>query len=223
MADETALIQPVEEQTPEQLREAVESLVTKIHETHWSMGQHFVRLGNALLAIRNKQYWREYGFKNFNEYIGAVGEKIDRGRSQLYHTISVSENLLPAVGEDKLVQMGISRATELSRVAKKKNTISQALINKALEPGVKLDEVKAAAFAEIHGTPEKKGKYFDFGGAYMTGEERAEWLRAVDCARKTDPVVASNVPEWAQTKEIMQRFAREYLSTYEAAVQKGEA
>ena len=205
------------------LKEQIDTLVSQISDGQWTLGRKFVQLGVALLEVRSNKYWEQWGHPSFGAFIDTVTVKLDRGRAQLYGYIQISERLLPSIGEDQLVEMGISKASELARVVSAGKVISPALLAKAFDGEVKVAELKAALGAELNqqASPEN-GQWHDVGGFYATKEEWEEIQRGYDIAARVDPVVASTAPDWVRRKEVQQRLVREFLETYEAAVMKGE-
>lgn len=199
----------------------IDVLIEQISDGQWSLGRKFVQLGVALLAVRANKYWEGWGYPSFGAYIDTVTVKLDRGRAQLYGYIGCAEKLLPKLGDDQLIEMGVSRALELAKVVNAGKVISPALLTKALDEKIPLTEFKAAVAGEIHQEIPENGKWRDVGGFYASQEEWEEIQRGFDIAARTDPVIAAATPDWAKRKEIQQRLVREYLATYEAAVTKG--
>ncbi len=205
------------------VKEKIEALIIQISEGQWSLGKKFVELGQALLEVRAKKYWESWGYTTFGSYIDMVTERMDRGRAQLYGYMGVVEKLLPRIGNDQLVEMGISKASELARVVSAGKVIPPALFAKAIDGDVKVSELKAAVGAELNLARPENGQWHDVGGFYATKEEWEEILRGYDIAARVDPVIAGTTPDWSRRKEVQQRLVREFLATYERAVMKGEA
>jgi len=203
------------------IKEKIELLIVQISDNQWNLGKKFVELGQALLEVRSQKYWEGWGYETFGAFIDMVTEKLDRGRAQIYGYMGTVEKLLPSIGEDQLVEMGISKANDLARVIRAGKVIPPALFAKAIDPEIDVSEFKAAVLAEIHQENPENGRWFDPGGFYVTPEEKEEILRGFDIAARTDPVIASDLPDWARRKEVMQRLVREYLATYESAVATG--
>lgn len=207
-----------------ELRNRVEKLVDELSESQQSLSTKAVQLGAALLAVRNAKAWSDWGFETWGQYINSLRDRVDKGRTSLYGYVSIAEKLLPHVAEKEIEAMGLSKAAELKKmlVATGK-TPSPQLIQKAIRSDIKLDEFKAEVANEYHvrGVDEK-GRWEDFGGAYLTDSERDEMRRAYKTAKGIDPTIPPDLPEHVQTKEVMLRFWREFLGTYEEAVMRGE-
>src|SRR5271157_45320 len=221
MADQIEIIVPPEPGSALALKEKIDTLIVQISDGQWNLGKKFVELGQALLEVRSQKYWQGWGYETFGAFIDMVTEKLDRGRAQIYGYIGTVEKLLPSIGEDQLVEMGISKANDLARVVRAGKVILPALLTKALDPNCDVSEFKAAVQTELHQENPEKGKWRDVGGFYATPEEKEEILRGFDIAARTDPVIASDLPDHARRKEVMQRLVREYLATYESAVATG--
>lgn len=207
--------------TAAQLKERVDKLLKSIGDNEWELGKRFVQLGNALLKVRQTKAWENWGFESFGGYIDSIRSLIDKGRTQLYATISVAEKLLPVVGEAKLEQMGITKAAELKKAVVDGKVPSDDLINKALDPKTGVKELRAGVFKETKQPENEKGVYHDWGGAYLTPEEKTEFDRAFAVAEK-ELELKPDIPNHIRTKEVFLAFAREFLSTYEKPVNDAE-
>lgn len=205
-------------------KQAVDSLLIQIHSSESILRRDFAQLGTLLLRIRTKKYWQEWGFQSFGAYIDSIETKISKGRTQLYGYISVADKLLPFISGEDLSNIGIAKATLLAQhVGKTGKAPSDSAISLAQNPLITADELKATLFSSENPESGQLGKYWDWGGSYVTVDERLEIERAFDCAKKVDPIIPNNWPEHIQRKEIMLRLSREFLATYEALVEKGIA
>jgi hypothetical protein len=203
--------------TAAQLKERVDTLLREIGENEWQLGKKFVQLGNSLLKVRTTRAWENWRFASFGAYIDSIRGEINRGRTQLYSTISVAEKLLPIVGEEKLEQMGITKANELKKSTNDGKTPSEELVNKALDPKVGVQELRAEVFRETKQPETDRGVYWDLGGFFVTQDERDEIKRAFDVAT-TVLNIKPDTPEHIKRKEITIAMCREFLSTYEKPV-----
>lgn len=198
------------------IKEEVEQLIKKINDGQWNLGKHFVQLGNKLLEIRTKRHWSEWGFESFGKYIETIREQIDKGRTQLYQTISISEKLLPTVSEADLEQMGISKAGELKKVVQAGKQPTPELIEKAKDRKVGVQELRAEVLKETSGeVPKDNETYWDLGGFFVTKEERDEIKKAFHLAEIVDPPISKELPDHIRRKETMFRLCREFTGTYE--------
>ncbi|MCU1301756.1 MAG: hypothetical protein JWQ87_2040 [Candidatus Sulfotelmatobacter sp.] len=207
----------------------IDVTLSEIARNEHDLAHNWVRLGELLLRVRSKQFWLLWAddegqkFKSFSAYIQSLHGRVHKGRTQLYHAVGVAEKLLPFVSAEQLQAMGISKATVLKEaVAQTGRRPSEAMIAKAVDPEVGIEELEATVFEEQHVKPAKKMRYWKLGGFYVTPDEKKEIEHAFDIARRTDPVIPKSQPDWAQLKECVQRMAREYLATYEQIVMQGE-
>lgn len=203
---------------------AVDSLLVQIHSSESILRRDFAQLGTLLLRIRTKKYWQEWGFESFGGYIDSIKDKISKGRTQLYGYISVADKLLPFIDSEDLGDMGISKATLLAQsVSKTGRAPADSILEAAKNPNVDAAELKSMLFTNENPESGQLGKYYDFGGCYLTVDERAELEQAFEIAKHTDPIIPNDWPSHVQIKEIMLRFAREFVSTYGALVKTGTA
>lgn len=204
----------------------IRNVLDTIESGYTTMVRGYARLGVALLEVRTKKFWSLWGFDSFGSYIDSIKDRVDRERTQLYNAITVAQHLLPAgVPEDKLNEMGITRGNILASHVRRTGRLEPVLLEQALDKRVRIAELKAAAFA-AENIPESQlegpGRYFDFGGAYLTDDEREEYQYACSLAERVDPAIRSDVSSSYRTKEIMLRFAREFVSEHGARLGRGE-
>jgi hypothetical protein len=207
------------------VRAEVNGILEQIRAHEDGLRTSFTKLGIALLKIRENKLWLSFEdadgkpFRSFGAYIDSVKEYVNKGRTQVYATLSIAERLLPYVPEEKLIEIGITKAGLLSGAVKETGKApSSNLLAKAADPAVSVSELQAAVFEELNPGRPEGGKYFDFGGCYFTAEEKTEFETARQIALRVDPPVPQEWPEHFQTKEVMLRFAREFRATYEAEV-----
>ena len=200
-----------------ELREEIERLLDSIGTHERSLSSDWVRLGRSLHEVRESKIWILWGYDSFGKYILEVGGKVNKGRSQIYQSVGVVEKL-PGIPDDKLVAMGISKASELCKLTQAGRAIPRDLVDKAVKQDTTIDQVREQVFNALHAEGEAPGKYWDLGGFYVSPEEREEIQFTFDLARRVDPVIQNNIPDWAQRKEIMMRLIREFRATYEAEV-----
>lgn len=201
-------------ETPaEILLQELDNLTDKIVEHDAYLNTGFVRLGVLVQKIRTEKCWKSRGYANFGEYVQYLAGRVKRKRSYIYQCKSIAEKLLPQLSEETLGEMGISKANELKKLAvNSQKLIPQEVIDLALSGDT--DEVKASVETILNPSTVEQGKWYDFGGFYLTESEREGLEEAYDLALKTDPVVAHDIPEHIQKKEVVMRWCMEFLSTY---------
>lgn len=201
----------------------IDRLLDEIKSGELSLATNYAKLGSQLLRVRSKKYWLSLGFRSFGKYVESVKERISLGRTQLYMFISVAEKLLPSVTEEDLNKMGITKALELQRVVVQTGRgPSKELVDHALDPDTTREKLRGAVFQSLNQPADEPATYFDFGGCYLTAGEREEIKRGFDVAERVDPAIPIEWPEHTRKKEVMLRFAREFLATYEQLVERGE-
>lgn len=201
----------------------IDALLTQIASAENSLARNWVRLGTLLRQVRDEQHWMALRFSTFNKYLTSVSDRIGKRRTQLYACIGVAHRLLPVVGEENLIAMGLGKAAEINRMVKATGrSPSEDLIAVAVDSTKTLHDVREMIFEETHVAPVHEGSYFDLGGFYALPEEKEEIEHAFEIAARTDPVIGNEVPAWARLKDIIQRLSREYLATYEQLVLRGE-
>jgi hypothetical protein len=204
-----------ERKAANEANQEVEALVSTIRMRTTELESSYTKLGSLVLRIRDERYWLLLGFHSFGEYVKSLHTRLGLGRTQIYQMVSISQNLIPLLGEDTLAEIGKSKAIELRRVVTSTGRRpSEDLIKKAKDPDVTLDEIRELAFKEIHGTPPPAESYMHLGGFHVTPSERAEINQAIECAKGVDPAVPHDIPDPLQLKEVLLRFSREFFGTY---------
>ena len=180
-------------------------------------------LGTWLLEVSEKELYRELGHASFHRYVHEVVQPFTNlGVTQLYACRSVVEQLASHASPEQIERIGISKAYELAQAVRRTGRApgEQLLLAAETLPVAEFKAAVAERF-ELREGEEKPAhqKWISVGGFYATAEEAQEFERALDCARRTDPVVPQAWPEWRQNKECLMRMAMEYLATYSANVE----
>lgn len=212
---ETELIQTTQsdrDEAAEAIREA-EALADDIRTHDRKMQADFVKLGSVLLRIRNEKHWITAGYKSWGAYIKSIGERIGKGRTQLFLTVSVVENLLPNVAEEDLTDIGITKSAALSQFSKTTGRLPpEELIEKAKDPAVSADEFRAAVNTEGRIFPDEKGKWMELA-FYATPDERKEIEEAIEAAKRMEQIPIT-LPDHERLKLGILCMAREFVGTY---------
>lgn len=200
----------------EKLLARVDNLLDKTREAQDELHRNYVEIGIGLLAVQTHKAWMILdGVKTFDQYVMGCQGRFGRKRTALYGYTSVVRELLPSLGPEKLVEMGISRAQSLVPYVQAGHSITPEILQNAAEQGV--DEFRTTINGKLHKIPEYVGAWRVIG-FYATKEEWDEIERALDIAARTFPPVAPHVPAWVRTKEAIQRMCMDYLAQYEAEV-----
>jgi hypothetical protein len=214
-----------------QKRAEIDSLLDLICAHELRLSHSYARLGSLLREVKVNMFWVTYGFERFSSYLEHVREKIDRRRSQVYAILSVAEVLLPHISEDKLEEIGISKAHELKRLVKQGGRVdafisdsdavgmlgdypivSVRIMDYALDPKVTAAQlrVKVNELLHIHEAPQ--GLWLEIDGFYATPEERKEIEEFKTLGRQVLQITSESETEtW---KQIFFAAVREAVGTW---------
>lgn len=211
----------------EHLRQAIYSELGEIIPTETTLDRGYARLGGLLAAFKAGEHWRGLSgadgalYSNFDSFMLELRERYNRGRTQLYAFCSVAEKLLPVVSADTLDQIGISKAQEIKRAISGMpgRKLTPEIIAAAVNPKTTIKELRAILHAAFNITEDDRpvGQWFDFGGAYLTPEERAEFVEAIKVGIAVLGI-KKETADWIQRKEIILYMAREFFATHAAEV-----
>ena len=135
------------ENEAKQLLEDIHETLERISHGHNEFVTGFARLGTMLVEVKTKKYWKDWGYDSFGKFVDHVKEKVNKGRSQIYNTISVAEKLLPYASEADIEKMGISKANELAKIVKITGKApTSSLLAFAKDPKVEVEEFKASLY-----------------------------------------------------------------------------
>jgi hypothetical protein len=185
----------------------------------------YIRLGNLLAAFKHEECWRELPasngqpYANFDAFMYELRDLYHRGRTQLWAYLSVAEKLLPLVDAETLDKIGISKAQELKRALAPGRVLTPEIIDVAANPKTTIKELRATLYATFNITDDNRpvGQWFDFGGAYLTPDERKEFIEFVKVASAI-LCLKRETADWIQRKECLMAAAREFLGTHAAEV-----
>jgi hypothetical protein len=205
------------ENEKEQLLEDIHKTLDAIQHGHNEFVTGFARLGTLMVEVKTNKYWKDWGYESFGKFVDHVKEKVNKGRSQIYNTISVAEKLLPYASESDIEQMGISKANELAKMVKATGEApTEQIIHHAKNPLFEVEEFKAILYEKykVQKMDDEKGKYRDLGGFFATDAEWDEIQEVFEVVAKVDPPIPAESSEWARRKEIIWRLVAEFRSTY---------
>lgn len=176
----------------------------------------FTHLGMLLASFKARETWRPLGFVSFDTFLGDLYTRYRLRKSQLYSYLTVAEQLLPHYDATTLDEIGISKALEIKRALKhnKGKALPDTIIEAARNTETTTRELRVL-IGETLNLPDDReaGAWFDFGGSYLTPDERAEYVSAVNVAILALGI-KPHVPEHIQRKEVLLAFAREFFSTH---------
>ena len=194
MNDPTYL-EPLNKEAALQKQAEIDELLGQISAHELRLAKSYARLGSKLKEMKSNFYWMSLGYERFSAYLEFIRGKIGRERSQVYAILSVAETLLPAMTEEQLETVGITKAHELKRLLKEggnlnavlyepvewmeqnefvKNLGAVPLIDYASRPGVTAKQLRVKVNELLHVTEDVQGLWLDLGGFYATQDERKE-------------------------------------------------
>lgn len=152
----------------------IEREVMNLAEGEVNLNRGYARLAGLLVICKMNECWRDVGHASFNAYLLSLKEKYNRSTQMLYAYVSVAEKLLPAIGEEALDKMGITKAMEIVKAAgRAKKSIPPVLIQAALDSKNDVAKIRALAHVllELGDNQVPKGRYIDLGGFYADSEQ----------------------------------------------------
>jgi hypothetical protein len=193
----------------------VDFLAEKLGEAEFILEGGYAELASALLVVQQNHYW-DTTHESWGDYFKCVAEKFNLGRSQLYHKVAVVKELDGVLLPEELTQMGISKASVLADAHRANPcVINDTVVENAKNKSVTVKQLKKAIAEATHAPEATTDDWFDMNFAfYVTPEEKAELMEAMDAARGVDPPISTTLKDFMQRKEIALRFAREFLATY---------
>jgi hypothetical protein len=211
-AQEIQKFSKADERTAKELLACVNGLLDEARNGRESLERTYMDIAIVLDEVETSRAWMLVAH-SFDAYIKSCEARFGKSRTQLYGYRSVAKNLLPAIPKEQLISIGISKAMPLAQYVKQKGgKAPENLISKAADPNVGVDEFRAEIAAATHVQPEK-GKWFEFGGAFLTPAEREEIERGFARAAEVEPLPA-DISDWMKRKIVIQRLVAEFLSTY---------
>ncbi len=203
---------------PKAFAAAIDKEVASLAEGEFNLNKGYARLAGMLVRFKAAEVWRELGHSSFNSYLLSIQERFGRSAKQLYVYIGVAEYLLPTISEANLNLMGVTKAEALARASKKAGrAVTPELLSAALDGKIGVQEIKALAH-QAYNLPAgelPKGTWQDFGGAFLTVEERKVF---VDAVKVTTRVLGlgNDIPDWVKRKNIILAWAAEFSGTWAA-------
>jgi hypothetical protein len=204
----------------EVLRQEIYAQLGKAETEEVNLDRSWMRLGTMLAAFKAQECWRDLdGYASFDEFIGELKNRYHRGRTQLYAYLSVAETLGPVIPAETLEKIGISKAMELKRaMVKSGKQLPEELVTAAEAPTTTIKELRGLVGEALHVTDDRTpGTWFDWGGSFLTPEEKQLFKDAV-CVTIRLLDIKKEVPDHIQRKAIFLAWAQEFLGTHSAEV-----
>ena len=189
----------------------VDDLLDTAREGRSALHQTYVEIGLGLSAVKKSGAW-VLRTHSWDSYVKSCEDRFGKARTALYGYVACAERLLPEITKEQLIEIGISKAMPLAMYVKRTGKSPAELLNKALDTKVDIAEFRAAISEAQHEKPEK-GKWYDFGGAFLTADEKIEMDAALELAETIEPL-PEDVSDCMVRKIVMQRLVAEFMSTY---------
>lgn len=233
MTEEMVQIQnwtPQDREAASQTKQELDRVLDEIQSQEKKLETDFVKLGTMIDEVREKKFWLLWDYKSFNAFLEAIAPKVGKGRSRLYACAGICRELLPYLPPEELSDIGISKASAIASAVKKSGKKpSDELLKAAKNPATTLDQMQGM-IADSFGLREdmEYGTWFALSGIFLSDEEREELMRGIRCACKVDPAMNHVIDKWqdasaGERKEVIFRWVREFLGTWEAETEKGAA
>jgi len=201
-----------------QMREDIYKQLAEISVAECGLEHGYARLGGLIVKFKTIEGWRGLGYKSFDAFMEELKDHYSRGRTQLYNYVGVAEKLLPVMTPETLDEIGISKAVELKRAVSSGGQLTEEVIDKARDSKTTIKELRALLQGAYNLPPsERPGNWFDFGGTYLTTDEKKEFGEACKVAM-TLLGISKTQPEWAARKAVLLSFAREFYATHAVEV-----
>lgn len=201
--------------------EEVEMLVSNLAAAEGQLEAGYAKLAFLLQDVHEKRYWMGT-YESFGGFLSHLSERFNLKKSQLYNYLSAARELGGTVTESQLNQMGISKALALREAKLASGSVPENVLTAALDPKVTVKDVKRMLFEAAVVQKPEDGRWFDLDfSCYLTPEEHQEIMDAANAARHIDPPISETLKDFMQRKEILLRFAREFLAANAEAVIDG--
>lgn len=211
-------------ETANVLRDKIYAVLQNIGAAEAGLEHSYVRLGELLLSFEKAECWRALGYVGFNAFLADLYVRFRKRQTQLYQYTRVAEKLLPYISAATLDEIGISKALELKRALKYSNkpaseVLSAEVVDAARDSKKTIRELRAILQQANTLPPDEKLQmvWVDFGGAYMSAEQKTEYLATVKMTLALLGV-PRETPEWLQHKIVFEAWYKEFAGTHTAEV-----
>lgn len=179
----------------------------------------YAKLAGLLALFKRTEAWRALGFTSFNRYLISLQEQSGRSVQQLYSYTAAAE-ALPTVSEADLNRIGVTKAFELAKAAKRAGKpVTAELIAAALDESNGANEIRAIAH-RVYELPKDtfpKGTWFDVGGFYASSEFRKLFHDTFDITVALLGLEPT-APAWYKLYRVLEAWAQEFYGTHAAEV-----
>lgn len=194
----------------------VDKMIEDLLAAEHKLEHGYATLGGLLMEVQNNKYWQDLGYPSFGKYISHLSEKHHKGRSQLYHYFGTVKELAPFVEPEALNEMGISKAAELKPFARA-GTLTPEIVEQAKDSKVTVKDLRKILFdsdtPDVVNSP--KGEWLDLDFSfYVSADEKLVITSALQAAKRTDPILPVGQKPWQIAKDVVLKWAMEYLSVH---------
>jgi hypothetical protein len=190
----------------------IDVLLPKLLMAEMTLTKARAQIGILLNEVRDKQYWKEKGFENFDGYVRSLEEQFNRGRTTLYAFAGLAKDLLPEVGEEKLTAMGFEKAKLLRQVKKSTGQLpSSEIIDMAADDDVTTNQFRQVLLdnKKLPDAPQD-GKYYSL--EYFADKQRQETIEAgILSVKRSENLTGQHEMVVGNILEIL---AQEYLGAH---------
>jgi hypothetical protein len=204
---------PEDKKRATELRKEISSTIIKLRDSYDVFLRGFVHLGALVYELRSKRYFYLMGYQSFGAYMEDLKDAVKREKTQIYVAIGVAEQLLPHMPEDKIEDLGITKASALARMVR---ITGKAPTPEVIKAGLNMDlpEYRAALEESFHVYDEHpKGKWRELGGFWAEDEEWKTIQQAFNIVAQAEEF-KKETSGWHRLKMTILRMAQEIIGTY---------
>lgn len=175
----------------------------------------YAQLGLMIFEVAELQLWRVQ-HETFREYLRSVALVSKKSAGVLHQYFLTVRDLIDTFTAAQLEAMGISKAIRLRQAKDYAIVLPASVVNAALDPMVSVKELKKIISVALK-MPEEDGDWFDLSAEfYVSAEERATIEDAIRAAEHCEPLTKKTIATSAQRKDVILKWAQEFLATYPA-------
>jgi len=199
MTGDPTYLEPLNKEAALQKQAEIDDILNSISAHELRLAKSYARLGSKLKEMKSNFYWMSLGYNRFSEYLEFIRGRIGRERSQVYAILSVAETLLPAMTEEQLETVGITKAHELRRLVNQGGNLHAPafpddvtwdavdfvqIMDYAADPKVTAKQLRVKVNELLHVHEDVQGLWYDLPGFYATPDERKEIEQFWELGRK---------------------------------------
>lgn len=229
MIGDPTYLEPLNKEAALQKQAEIDDILNSISAHELRLAKSYARLGSKLKEMKSNFYWMSLGYNRFSEYLEFIRGRIGRERSQVYAILSVAETLLPAMTEEQLETVGITKAHELRRLVNQGGNLQAEfteidgptapfvrIMDYAADPKVTAKQLRVKVNEILHVHEDVGGLWYDPQGFYATTDERKE-IEQFWSWGKTFLQIKDEQPDHTWKKEVFMAAVRECLGSWAEA------